>query len=544
MQNNSNFFAVVTGIMYPGVQAGDGPAQKRLPEPDPDRNYYHHPTIKVCEGDVKKWQNLRGKPLRLEHGHHQGSSPVEVGRFVDSVLTKDNNLFVAAGIYDTEAGRYAKSLIDEGVLTGFSIGYDPVGDADGYLLDKVLHEGSLVIKPFFKGANISVCASDSQQYNNEPPKNDANRLFVPFVMQQQQQQQDTPSVPPSVVPPSQNTFATPAAPAAPAAQQVPASSAAAATQQGQQGAHRDAAAEIQMRALELELKQLRDERVREAKEKSELESKYREQEQFTKKYLDERQKQREVEEAKELSLAKDAMARIQKGLGAEQLPPEYVEQQLSLAQKKVYTEQGDPAKNYLDVAASMTQKIAGRFSEFQDRNQKLEDEVAKLKEELQNRDKRLLSVADRLNQTATTFGGSGNTGASNTLGTVAASGTPASAPAPLGAKGELNMTELLVVPKVQPNSREGYMYQRLYGMKQPMSVQASFEATSTVSVPAPPVHDKLEHCPNSLRFRKDAQGNPVGAAYFSTVVGNWRSDMKSGSSKFAVYGDMKTEHTF
>jgi hypothetical protein len=517
------------------VQAGATGSNGLLPQPDPDRNYYHHPVIKVNEKDVKQWNNLRNKPVRLEHGHHQGSQPVEVGIFVDGVITNEQNLHVTAGLYDTEAGRYAHELIKSGVLKGFSIGYDPIGDTNGYLVEKVLHEGSLVVKPFFPGANISVCASDSPKYNNEAPKN-TDRLFVPFIKATMADNIATNN--------ANNTAAVPAPASAGAnAPSTPALAGAGSATQAPAAPQRDATTEIQLRAMELELKQMREERARQEKERGDMERKYQEQEAFTKKYLEEKQKQREQEETKELALAKDAMARIQKGLGADQLPPEYVEQQLSLAQKKVYTDIEDPARGYLDVAASMTQKIANRFSDMQTENQKLVDELAKLKSDLQDRDKRLLSAADRLHgATQSSFAAPPmNTQGTPSAVSVAASGgnTPVNA-----SGGSVSMTDLLVVPKVRPNTREGYMYQQLYGSKQPMSVQASFGETQTITVPAPPVHDKMAYCKNSLRNRKDEAGNPVGAAWFSTIVNNWRPDMKSKSNKFAMSGDMKTERTF
>lgn len=542
--SSRSFCGVVTGIIYPGVQAGATGSNGLLPEWDPDRNYYHHPVIKVNERDIKQWNNLRNKPVRLEHGQHQGSQPVEVGIFVDGVITNEQNLHVTAGLYDTEAGRYAHELIKNGVLKGFSIGYDPIGDTNGYLVEKVLNEGSLVVKPFFPGANISVCASDSPKYNNEAPKN-TDRLFVPFTKTTMADNiAPTPASASVNAPPPTPTPTNAGVNALSGATGGGAPAAAAAPQ-------RDATTEIQLRAMELELKQMREERARQEKEKGDLEKKYQEQEAFTKKYLEEKQKQREQEETKELALAKEAMARIQKGLGADQLPPEYVEQQLSLAQKKVYTDIEDPARGYLDVAASMTQKIANRFSDMQTEQQKLVDELAKLKSELQDRDKRLLSVADRLHG-ATQNSFAAPMGSTAALGGVTtSSGGNNSSSVSVNASGanggggaSVSMTDLLVVPKVRPNTREGYMYQQLYGSKQPMSVQASFGETQTVTVPAPPVHDKMAYCKNSLRNRKDEAGNPVGAAWFSTIVNNWRPDMKSKSNKFAVSGDMKTERTF
>lgn len=70
------------------------------------------PSLKSAVAD------LRGKPFMLEHKD-------EAGRFLDARMTKnDKEMRVIIGIYDdTDAGRKVLSLIEEGMLPGFSIGY-------------------------------------------------------------------------------------------------------------------------------------------------------------------------------------------------------------------------------------------------------------------------------------------------------------------------------------------------------------------------------------------------------------------------------------
>jgi hypothetical protein len=152
-----------------------------MPPREGDRSHYHHPAIAVNEADLTKWQRLRGAPLIFEHGEKQ-KQRIQVGTMVDSTIQKDGSLYIVASVHDDEMGAWAAQRIEQGDISGFSIGYEVVPDVYGNVAEKRLQEVSLVVKPFFEQAKISVCAtsSDGDLYKTESPQNRVQHLFVPM----------------------------------------------------------------------------------------------------------------------------------------------------------------------------------------------------------------------------------------------------------------------------------------------------------------------------------------------------------------------------
>lgn len=129
----------VTGTLVPKVQPGSGPANRQMPAKQGDRSHYHHPVIAVSEEDLRKWNNLRGAPLIVEHGKDQ-KEPIQVGTMVDSTIQKDGSLYIVASVHDDELGATVAKQIEQGGISGFSIGYQVVPDVYGNVAEKRLQE--------------------------------------------------------------------------------------------------------------------------------------------------------------------------------------------------------------------------------------------------------------------------------------------------------------------------------------------------------------------------------------------------------------------
>jgi hypothetical protein len=527
----------VTGTLVPKVHAGSGPRDKRMPPREGDRSHYNHPAIAVNEADLQKWQRLRGAPLIFEHGEKQ-KQRIQVGTMLDSTIQQDGSLYIVASVHDDETGAWAAERIERGDISGFSIGYEVVPDVHGNVAEKRLQEVSLVVKPFFEQAKISVCAtsSDGDLYKTDSPQSSVQHVFVPM--------DSTSNTPPS---------ATSAATAAPVAQQ----------QQPQQQAPRDAAREISQHAAEIELKQMRE---AQAKEKAAME----EERKKNKEMADELAAYRAEKEAQKRALAdtkvkelESALASVQKGLGLAELPKEYVEDVRKLAQGQVYLDEKDPVKRYVDVQASMIGKfgtaLASKDEEnlkMREQNAKMEREIAELKEMMSKTQKSFDLAAERVAASRDAiYRGAGATPVSAApTGAAAAPAAPTESVKASGSMAYLHgseMSDILQVPHVRSNTLFGQIYQKDYNASfgqqyGPYGVHASgvTEEPTMVSVKAPPVHDKLSYVPNSMRFNMDPQGNPSGAAWLSHIIHNFNKDART-SPKFGMRHDpIVYERTF
>jgi hypothetical protein len=492
----------ITGTLYPDVMPGKGPRDRQLPSHSEDRSHYHHPVVKVNEADVEQWNNLRGTPLLVEHGIGQGGEPVCVGTVLDSRVTKENALFIVASVYNNDAGHYVADKVRDGTFSGFSIGYVPEPDRYGNLQRKVLREVSLVIKPFFEGADISVYASDSLSYNQNQEKNSNQRIFIPIMATET------------------------------SASTLPV-------------AERDPVKEIQMINYETELKELRAKQVQEAQRAAELQKKNEEAFNELNELRAIRNKQLEQEDIQRTQRMKDAMANIQRGFGEEALPSEFIEGQLAIARDTVFRNPNDPEKKIVDVTASMTEKIGQRFATMQTERQKLEEELSNLRKQMAEKDKALLANTDSLRNRVT----SSQSVNQDSAVALRQQQQPLEVNASRTLPGSV-LGDILMVPKVRPNTIEGKIYREQYNQNngfKSYSINASNaeeEAGDTmVAVPAPATHDKLAFIPQSLRNRKDPDGYPTGAAWFSHAVRNWRPDGKV-SSKFAIEGKPQFERSF
>jgi hypothetical protein len=118
----------VTGIAYPQVHAGAGPANPRITSDISDpQSYYHDPALRLTEHDLDRNQNFTGTPLCVEHRHPatgHGRCDNCAGEVLEARVLKDSSVYIVASVYaNTPAGDAAKARILNKELSGFSMGY-------------------------------------------------------------------------------------------------------------------------------------------------------------------------------------------------------------------------------------------------------------------------------------------------------------------------------------------------------------------------------------------------------------------------------------
>jgi hypothetical protein len=402
---------------------------------------------------------------------------------------------------------------------------------------------SLVVKPFFDQARISVCAtsSDGNLYKTETPQKNVQHVFVPM-------DSSTPAT---------NNDTSVAAPAAQQPKSVPAVPAPQA--QGQQNAARD----ISQNAAEIELKHLREQQ---AKEKAEMEAERKRVKDMADALAKYQAKEKAEKDALVEAKVKEleaTMQNVRKGLGMNELPKEFVEDHRKFVEGQVLLDDDNPVKKYVDVQASMMGKFGAAFASK-------EEEAAKMRAELAAKDAELAQLRELHAKTQQEVGLAAQRVAASrdaiykerepTPVAASSSATTTTTVAASGSLGYLHgsqMSDILEVPHVQPNTWAGDMYARdynphfgasrsygVYGITASgVAASSVSEVPKTVKLQAPPAHDRLHQVPNSLRFRVDEDGNPTGAAAFSHIVRNF-SETAVTSPAFKVtkqeYNNEKT----
>jgi len=546
--NKKKTLKTVTGTLVPKVQPGSGPANKQLPTRQGDRSHYHHPVIAVNEEDLQRWQKLRGAPLIFEHGEHQ-KERIQVGTMVDSTIQQDGSLYIVASVHDDETGAWAAQRIEQGDISGFSIGYEVVPDVYGNVAEKRLQEVSLVVKPFFEQAKISVCAtsSDGNVYKTDASQNSLHHLFVPMDNNANATTTTTPAAAAAALPQQQQQSST-ASPAAPASQQ--------------------ATTDIKNFAAEVELKQLREQQAKKDAEYEQERARAKEMEQVLSRYkAKEEAEKRALIDAKVKEL-ETTLLNVQKGLGLKELPKEFIEDQRKVAEGQILMEDNNPYKKHVEVQASIFSQVGSALATKDEEMAKLRAELAAQKAELQQAlelqskmqsdvklaSERIAASRDAIFRgapSATPVPSPNTPNATPATESVQASGS--------GLPGYLHgsqIGDILEVPHVKPGTWAGQLYARdynpsfgaprnfgIYGINASSSAPAQ-EEPKTVKVRAPPVHDHLKFVPNSMRFRTDEEGNPVGAASFSWMTQNFSADANVTPNFAMAMGKTQYERSF
>jgi phage head maturation protease len=481
-----------------------------MPARQGDRSHYHHPVIAVSEEDLRKWNNLRGAPLIVEHGKDQ-KEPIQVGTMVDSTIQKDGSLYIVASVHDDELGATVAKQIEQGGISGFSIGYQVVPDVYGNVAEKRLQEVrsksasalallsfiyltllfkvSLVVKPFFEQAKISVCAtsSDGDLYKTDSAQNSLHHLFVPM------DNATNTSAPPAAAAavPQQSTTATPKPPAATQAQ--PASQ------------QESSTADIKNFAAEVELKQLREQQAKKDAEYEQEKNRAKEMEAMLKKYKEKEDAEKRAQIDAKVKELETTLKNVQQGLGLNELPKELIEDQRKVAEAQILMEDNNPYKRHVEVQASIFNQVGSALASKDQEMAKLRAELAAQKAELEEArqltskmqtDVKLASERIAASRDAI-FRGTSSTPAATPVSTSSA---PAAAAVPVQASGSglpgylhgSQMSDILEVPHVKPNTWEGQVYARdynpsfgaprnfgIYGINASSSGNDSFHAAAT-----------------------------------------------------------------
>jgi len=157
-------YAIVTGVAYPKLERGAGPADKTVRANLSDREQvYRDPAISLCDHDLDAIQGAEGAPICVEHETDRGV----VGRVHHSWIDDPNGkraLRVTARLdVESERGREVLRDIQAGRLRGFSVGYKNVLGSGRKVTGKTFHEISLVKEPFFDGCDLTVGVMASRQ---------------------------------------------------------------------------------------------------------------------------------------------------------------------------------------------------------------------------------------------------------------------------------------------------------------------------------------------------------------------------------------------
>ena len=189
MSSSSTQRFTLTGIAYPKIQPGDGPADKRVPRSvdTNDKACYDHPALQLCEADMERYRNLRGTPLCDEHAHWKNGNPVGkcsscVGEILDARVLKDHSVYVVASIHaDTPNGARAMERVRRKELRGFSIGLTNLrATKDSPVRGRIIHEVSLTDAPNWASCNIAVTASAGASYKNDADLPVTEELWIPI----------------------------------------------------------------------------------------------------------------------------------------------------------------------------------------------------------------------------------------------------------------------------------------------------------------------------------------------------------------------------
>jgi hypothetical protein len=494
---NHKILKVLTGTLGFEVVKGSGPTNRQLPPLRiGDRSHYNNPIVKVNEADIERWKNLRGGPLMFEHGKGQ-SQKITVGSIVDSVVTKQNTLYITASIWDTDEGKWAAKHIENGDISSFSIGYEFERNAHGELLKKNFNEVSLVIKPFFDGANISVCASDSQMYNNDNTKN-SNKIDIPIMEEPKKEEASTTST-------SAGTSAN--------------------------------VEKISSRALELELEKEKKERE-EQKKISDALLLEREQERKELDMLRAEKEARLMEQGnKKVEELNQALLKTKKALNLEKLPDGYEETMQKIARNSVLMDQNNPLQKTAEVTASVTTMFGNKVCEMSNENDALKKELAEMKKKYSEFEKDINYHAERITASKVT--------------------TPNVPPQQqISQKVEASATGgdisdiFVVVQRVKSGTNEARAYQQhnpAFDTIHVHGVNASSSSGSGgqddfVEIKKAPNHRLAHMVKGSLRNRVDADGYRVGEAWFGILVDGYsKADGMATSGGFKMSKDLQKE---
>jgi len=523
---------VVTGRLLLNVVPGRGPRDTRLPPADKNRQWYKHPAVHPNEHDIKRWKNLRGVPVIFEHGKDQTMGKVVVGKIVDSVITKENSLYITASLDDSLPGAWAGKKIDENVITGFSIGYKVDPNMDGNIVSKRIQEVSLVMKPFFHGADITVCASDSQTYNcNDEKEDNSVNVFVPICVSASGMENQTTPV--------EEPAKTPSEPVVTPPQDLP----------------KDPVDNIALRNMELEMKQLREENAKIVTEREAEKKANQEKDSLLSEYKKKDEEERLKREEEQVKILNNALEKLQSGMGLKELPKSFVDGTLGVGRSAVSLDKKDHRKEFATVNASMTVKIADTMSDLKLKNDELAKQLKDAQEALEKQNRKVSHYSSQVTASRNAEQQHQTKGMQqqqqHTVIQQQQTTTVEASAGDTTGHGSEYADLFVTVPRVKPGTLAGHLHQqtnpqafmgRTVTASDGSTVQESYN--DTVTVMKAPSHNLLDYCPKSLRFKKDADGNPVGEAAFGLMAWNAREGVATSQKYSFEPGKAEQLRTF
>lgn len=159
------------GLAYPNLHRSKDKPTVVTADTKDRKAYYNDAAIKLSNTDIKRFI---GKPVCYEHNEED-----VVGKIVAATTDSKGHMRIAARVYvDTKQGRRIISDMKKGVLTGLSVGYEPIfkNSNSKEISYKSCDEISICKTPFFNGANIKVTASKNL-------KSKSRKNFINFKIQ-------------------------------------------------------------------------------------------------------------------------------------------------------------------------------------------------------------------------------------------------------------------------------------------------------------------------------------------------------------------------
>lgn len=150
-------YRIIQGICYPHLISGSNKTKKITANLNDPEAFYYDESIRLAEDDLN---GFKGKPICFDH-----DESIVIGEITHVWKDSDNHMRMTGRVYtDTDEGIQMFNNINNRVTSSLSVGYSVEFDKSKNVEKKKFSEISVCERPFFKGACISVAASDKKKY--------------------------------------------------------------------------------------------------------------------------------------------------------------------------------------------------------------------------------------------------------------------------------------------------------------------------------------------------------------------------------------------
>lgn len=150
-------YRIIQGICYPHLISGSNKTKKITANLNDPHSFYYDESIRLSEDDLN---NFKSKPICWEHDQSH-----VIGEISSVWKDNDGKMRMTGRIYtDTKEGVEMFENINNRSANSLSVGYSVKFDDNKNVEKKVYSEISVCREPFFKGAEISIAASDKKKY--------------------------------------------------------------------------------------------------------------------------------------------------------------------------------------------------------------------------------------------------------------------------------------------------------------------------------------------------------------------------------------------